>query len=123
MEVVKSALVFPIRRRKRRTARIAKDVIRDRGLGKGALRVYCELALWAGADGVVKRGQRSIATWLGVHQETVVRALRELEGRGHIRVESKGRERGRYVLLGIVRRKRDLPQTVVAQAVAESLAG
>ena len=84
-------------------AKVAKAAIRDYKLGATAFRLFCELALWCGREsGQVTRGQRALAADLHIHQETVSKALRELETRGHIQIESKGRERGRYVLLAAV---------------------
>lgn len=47
----------------------------------------------------VSRGQRAIASAVGVHIETVSIAIRQLAARGHIRVEGTGSSRRRYTLL------------------------
>lgn len=76
------------------------SVLHDFKLSHIAFRVFCWLALRKPSEMSV--GQRHIAQSLGHHQETVSKALRELQSRGHIRIESKGRERGRYVLMAAV---------------------
>lgn len=43
-------------------------------------------------------GQRLIAISLGIHQETVTRALSELVDRKHITIHGKGKERRLYHL-------------------------
>ena len=80
-------------------AKVVKDVIRDKELSATAVRVFCELALWTKrGDGFVSRGQRAIASEIGIHQETAMYCLRELSERGHIRIEGYGRRRRRYFL-------------------------
>jgi DNA-binding transcriptional regulator LsrR (DeoR family) len=47
---------------------------------------------------VAKMGQRSISKLLGIHQETVALALRDLAARGHITITGNGNRRRTYHL-------------------------
>ena len=83
-------------------------VTRDKELSYVARVVFNELVLWLklGED-TVCRGQRAIANAIGAHQETVSRSIEELELRGHLKVEKRGRGyRDRYVLTSWVYREK-----------------
>lgn len=82
-------------------------VIHDKQLSLTAKVVFCELALWLKrGEQRVSRGQRSIAENIGLHQETVGMALKELAVRGHISIEPAGRgKRSSYLLLDRIYRE------------------
>jgi hypothetical protein len=68
-------------------------------LSAGACRVFCELALWVRrGDGSCSRGQRAIASAIGVTQETVRGYIRELVECGHIEMGGTSRRRRWYSL-------------------------
>jgi len=86
-----------------RWAKVVESVLCDLGLSSNAVRVFCNLALWAlRGDGKVSRGRRAIAAATGMSRDTVSSAIRQLKERGHIRVDGTGRARRHYFLLSPV---------------------
>ena len=83
-------------------ARVPDSVLFDRSLSSSARCVYAVLARYAYQGTTVRIGQRRIATLLGVHVETVNRAIRELESRGHIAIRGRGNSRIVYHLVSDV---------------------
>lgn len=79
-------------------ARIPHTVLYDHELSPEAKCVYGFLAtaVWQGRTAAV--GQRLIADRVGLRQQTVGKALKELKQRGHIDVRGEGKARRLYVL-------------------------
>ena len=75
------------------------EVLHDLGIGAPAKVVYAELAFLAVRGNRVKVGQRKIAEDTGLGLHAVNQGVRELIEAGHIRRDSGGNSRGRYVLL------------------------
>lgn len=76
------------------------SVLYDVDLSASGVRVYCELAGSVREGNVfAKIGQRLIARKLGMHQETVGKALHDLCERGHIMRAGKGLGRHKYILM------------------------
>ena len=77
--------------------RVPKEVVNDRSLSLAARVVYASIAV-AERDGKASVGQRLIARSIGIHQETAMLAIRELQEAGHIEVFSRPRARSIYRL-------------------------
>lgn len=73
--------------------RLPDSVLYDSGLSLACRCVYAVLAGTVYQGTVAKMGQRRISKLLGIHQETVALALRDLAARGHITVSGKGNDR------------------------------
>ncbi|MBZ5618471.1 MAG: helix-turn-helix domain-containing protein [Acidobacteriia bacterium] len=71
-------------------ARIPDSVLRDLRLSASARCVYGVLARHAFQGGTASIGQRRLAAFLGVHLETVNRAIRQLEALKHNRRYRQG---------------------------------
>ena len=78
--------------------RLPDSVLFDRSLSLACRCVYAVLAGAVHQGTVAKMGQRRISKLLGIHQETVALALRELAERGHITVSGNGNYRRTYHL-------------------------
>ena len=81
-----------------RFGRVYGEVLHDKVLSLSARAVYAELAYWAISTDRPVRGSRKMADDLGANRETVQLALKELEARGHIKILSSGKQRGRYLM-------------------------
>ena len=81
-----------------RFGRTYGEVLHDKELSLAAKAVYAELAYWAISTDRPVRGSRKMADDLGANRETVQLALKELEARGHIKILSSGKQRGRYLM-------------------------
>ena len=82
--------------------RLPDSVLHDKGLSLAAKCVYAELAGTVHQGNVATLGQRRIASRIGIHQETVGKALKELAGRNHVVTAAFGKQRHCYVLLSNV---------------------
>ena len=78
--------------------RLPDSVLYDSRLSSAGRCVYAVLAGSVHQGTVAKMGQRRISRLLGMHQETVVTALRDLAARGHITIMGSGNRRGVYHL-------------------------
>ena len=78
--------------------RIPDSVLFDKELSLAARCVYAKIAGSVHQGTTAKIGQRLIANSLGIHQETVTRALAELVDRKHITIHGNGKERRLYHL-------------------------
>jgi hypothetical protein len=78
--------------------RLPDSVLYDRRLSLACRCVYAVLAGSVHQGTVAKMGQRRISKLLGIHQETVALALRDLEARGHITITGNGNLRRTYHL-------------------------
>jgi hypothetical protein len=79
-------------------ARVPDSVLWDVGLSLAARCVYGLLARFAFQGTTVRIGQRRIAKRLGIHLETVNKAIHDLEDRGHIATRGAGNTRRIYHL-------------------------
>jgi DNA-binding Lrp family transcriptional regulator len=75
-----------------RYCRVPGNVFRSAEISGNALKVYCYLSLMARYGSRVMAAQDTIATYLGMHRVTVLRAMEELEKAGFIR--RKGTQTG-----------------------------
>jgi len=78
--------------------RLPDSVLFDRRLSLASRCVYAVLAGAVHQGTVAKIGQRRICKLLGIHQETVALALRNLAARGHITINGSGNRRRTYHL-------------------------
>lgn len=78
--------------------RLPNSVLLDKDLSLAARCVYAFVAGSVHQGTTAKVGQRLIAAKLGIHQETVRLALRELEENKHLTIIGAGRERRVYHL-------------------------
>src|SRR5215467_11469990 len=74
-------------------SRIPDSVLFDKSLSPTAKNVYAVIAGSAYQGATAKIGQRRISAFLGLHQETVGLALKELSNRGHITIVGSGNAR------------------------------
>ena len=88
----------PVASHETRFGRTYGEVLHDKELSLAAKAVYAELAYWAISTDRPARGMRKIAEDLGADRKTVRAALEELELRGHIKILSSGKQRGRYLM-------------------------
>ena len=99
-----------------RYARTPASVLHDLKLSVWARLVYTEIALHVWHGRVTRVGQRLIAKNLGFHQETVLRAVRELAERGLLDVVGAGKARRSYVLHSPVFAQKQGQETVVVSS-------
>jgi hypothetical protein len=78
--------------------RLPDSVLYDRQLSLASRCVYAVLAGAVHQGTLAKMGQRRISKLLGIHQETVGFALRDLADRGHITISGGGNRRRGYHL-------------------------
>jgi hypothetical protein len=78
--------------------RLPDSVLYDSRLSLACRCVYAVLAGTVYQGTVAKMGQRRISKLLGIHQETVALALRDLAARGHITISGNGNYRRTYHL-------------------------
>lgn len=81
-----------------RYARLPEEVLRDSTISAAAKVVYAELAMAVWQGSVARIGNRLIGERLGMSQMAVSRAIRELEGAGHLSKASERGQRGIWVL-------------------------
>ena len=78
--------------------RIPDSVMLDKSLSVTARLVYAYLARHVYQGTIVRVGQRRIAEQLGLHKETVMTALAELQRATHIDISGEGQARRIYHL-------------------------
>jgi DNA-binding MarR family transcriptional regulator len=85
-----------------RYSRLPDLILLDKGLSPAARCVYAVLARETFQGTTASIGQRRIAGLLGLHVETVNRALHQLESRRHISIRGVGKNRRTYHLHSMV---------------------
>ena len=78
--------------------RLPDSVLFDGRLSLACRCVYAVLPGSVHQGTVARMGQRRISRLLGIHQETVALALRDLAARGHITISGNGNHRRTYHL-------------------------
>lgn len=99
--------------RKARYARLPEEVLRDQRVSAGSKLVYAELAMSVWQGSVARMGNRLIAERLGMSQMAVSRAIRELDGAGHLSRAAEKGQRGIWILTSKVFAQRQGKERVV----------
>lgn len=79
-----------------RWSKLAARAVADRSLSAIQVRVLAAIGIFGGPDGTAWPSQETIAAVIGIHRETVCRAIKRLRELGYLDRYRKPTSRGRF---------------------------